>query len=45
LAAQSDEAAKDILLELRDAIHENCGTLRLVEVQEYPFHEDDMAAD
>jgi hypothetical protein len=45
LAAQSDEAANDTLLELRDAIHGHRETQRLVVAQEYPCQKDDMAAD
>jgi hypothetical protein len=46
LASQSDEAAKRILLELRDALHEHCESLRLRMAREYPFHKkEDMAAD
>jgi hypothetical protein len=49
LAAQNDEAANRTLVDLRDALHEYCETLRQEVVREmereYPFHKDDMAAD
>ena len=44
LATQSDEAANAILVELRDALHEHCESLRLRMAQEYPFHKEEMAA-